>query len=269
MKIIGATYCTLIVLFLLMPIFVLVPMSMGSSYIPEFPPTSWSLKQYYAIFNSDEWVNSALLSLRVALATTVLATTFGTMAAFALVRGNFSAKALFNGVLLAPRFVPIIISAVGFYAIFADLHLIGSEVALILAHTIIASPFVIIIVMATIRGFDRSLERASRNLGADQFQTFFRITLPLIQPGIVSSAIVAFIISFDEVVVSIFISGSRMSTLPKKMWDSLVFEIDPALPAISSIVLAITLILFLAVGWTRSLATPTNSRAGNSDLEDE
>ncbi len=260
MKILAGVFCALLLLFLLAPVMVLIPMSLGSAEIAEFPPRSLSLDQYRKFLDSRPWLQSAATSVRVGLATTVAATTLGTMAAFGLVRGTFRGKAALSALLIAPRFVPIIITALAFYALFAKLRLIGSEWGLILAHTILACPYVIIIVSATLRGFDRSLEQASRTLGAGPVRTVIEITLPLIRPGMVSAALVAFMMSFDEIVVAIFISGTRAVTLPKRMWDSLTYEMEPTLPAISTLILLATLVVFAAAGWARR--TAARLRAG-------
>ncbi len=255
MKVLAAVFGGLVVLFLLAPVIVLVPMSFGSAHIPEFPPRTLSLDQYRQFLGSKPWLDSLATSVRVALATTVAATTLGTMAAFGLVRGSFPGKAALSALLIAPRFVPVIITALALYALLARLRLVGTELGLVLAHTILASPYVIIIVSAVLRGFDRTLEQASQSLGAGPLQTVVRITLPLIRPGVASAALVAFVISFDEVVVAIFIAGTRAATLPKRMWDSIVFEMEPTLPAISTLTLLGTLLVFLLVGWTRRAAT--------------
>ena len=254
MRILAGVYGALIVLFLLAPLLVLVPMSLGSADIAEFPPRSLSLAQYRKFFESRPWLESVAISLRVAFATSVVATTLGTMAAFGLVRGAFPGKAALSALLIAPRFVPVIITALAFYAFLAMLWLIGTEGGLILAHVVLACPYVIIIVSATLRGVDRSLEQASRSLGANPLRTVLHITLSLIRPGMVSAALVAFVISFDEIVVAIFIAGTRTATLPKRMWDSLVFEMEPTLPAISTLIVLATLLAFVAAGWTRRAA---------------
>jgi ABC-type spermidine/putrescine transport system permease subunit II len=251
---VAALFGGLLVLFLLAPVLVLIPMSLGSAEIAEFPPRSLSLDQYRKFLDSRPWLESAATSVRVALATMAAATTLGTMAAFGLVRGAFGGKGALSTLLIAPRFVPIIITALAFYALFARLRLIGTEGGLILAHTILACPYVIIIVSATLRGFDRTLEQASRTLGAGPLRTVLYITLPLIRPGIVSAALVAFMMSFDEIVVAIFLSGTRTATLPKRMWDSLTFEMEPTLPAISTLILLATVVVFAVAGWARRAA---------------
>jgi putative spermidine/putrescine transport system permease protein len=254
MRILGSVFGGLAVLFLLAPLLVLVPMSLGSADIAEFPPRSLSFAQYWKFFDSRPWLESVGTSLRVAVATSVVATILGTMAAFGLVRGTFRGKAAISALLIAPRFVPVIIIALAFYALLAALGLIGTLAGLVLAHIVLACPYVIIIVSATLRGFDRALEQASRSLGASPFRTVLHITLPLIRPGIMSAALVAFVVSFDEIVVAIFIAGTRTVTLPKRMWDSLVFEMEPTLPAISTLIVLATLLVFVAAAWTRRVA---------------
>jgi putative spermidine/putrescine transport system permease protein len=262
----AALYCGIVVAFLLGPVLLLVPMSLSASIVPEFPPHVLSLKQYRDFLDSGVWLTSLGTSVRIALATAATATVLGTMATFALVRGTFRGRGIASTVLLAPRFVPVIIIALGFYALFAQLHLVGNEGALILAHTIIAAPYVILVVSATLRGFDRSLERASQSLGASPFTTVLRITLPLIRPAVLGAALIAFIISFDEIVIAIFISGTRVVTLPKRMWDSLVYEMEPMLPAISTLILLTTVLVFVLAGWARRgakrLSTHRNTLGG-------
>ena len=251
MRVTATVYCTLMVLFLLAPVIILVPMSFGSSIIPEFPPRSFSLDQYRDFLSSGPWMDAVFTSVRVAIAAMIAATVLGTMASFALVRGRFFGKTPASAIMMAPRFVPIIITALAFYALFAQLRIVGTELALVIAHTIIAAPYVLIIVSATLRGFDRSLERAAQSLGASPFRAVLGVTIPLIKSGVVSAALISFIVSFDEIVIAIFISGTRAVTLPKKMWDSLVFEMEPTLPAVSTLILLSTLFLFVLAAWAR------------------
>jgi putative spermidine/putrescine transport system permease protein len=268
-RVLAGVFCGLMLLFLLAPGLVLVPMSLGSAEIAEFPPRTLGLDQYRKFFASRPWLESVATSLRVALATTIAATTLGTLAAFGLVRGAFPGKATLSALLIAPRFVPVIITALAFYSLLAQLGLVGTEAGLVLAHTILAGPYVIIIVSATLSGFDRSLEQASLSLGASPWQTARRVTLPLIRRGIVSAALIAFAISFDEIVVAIFISGTRTATLPKRMWDSLVFEMEPTLPAVSTLMILATLGMFAAAGWARRTAARLREAApaAGADIE--
>ena len=254
MKIVASIFSVMLLIFLLAPSMVLIPMSLGSAEIAEFPPRSISIDQYKKFFQSEPWLRSVATSFKVALATMVFATVLGTMAAFGLVRGEFRGKTSLNAFLISPRFVPIIITALAFYAFFAKLRLIGTVWGLILAHTILACPYVIIIVSATLRGFDRSLEYASRILGAGALRTVWNVTLPLIRPGVISAALFAFMFSFDEIIVAIFISGTFTETLPKRMWDSLTYEMEPTLPAISTMILIATLFVFAAAAWAQRAA---------------
>lgn len=264
MKIAAAIFSILIIVFLLAPFLVLIPMSFGSADIAEFPPRTLSVEQYKRFLESKPWVQALFTSIRVAVATMVISTTLGTMAAFGLVRGRFRGITAISSLLIAPRFVPIIITALAYYAFLVKIHLIGTEYGLVLAHTILACPYVIIIVSSNLRGFDRSLEQASRILGASPLQTTLRVTLPLIRPGIISAALFAFMLSFDEIVVAIFVCGTHTETLPKRMWDSLTYEMEPTLPAISTLILVATILVFAIAGWTQSTATRLRSTGGDS-----
>jgi putative spermidine/putrescine transport system permease protein len=249
----GAVYCVLVAAFLLAPVMVLVPLSFDPSIVPSLPPRAWSLNQYRAFFANPAWIAALGVSARVGLGAMATALTLGTLAAMALVRGRARALVPAGAVVLAPRFVPVIIIALSLYALFARLHIVGTERGLILAHTIIATPYVVVIMIASLRGFDRSLEHASLSLGASQVRTLAQVTLPLLTAGLVSAALTAFVVSFDETVVAIFISGTRAATLPKKMWDSLLFEMEPTLPAVATLVLLCTGTVFAAIAIARAV----------------
>jgi ABC-type spermidine/putrescine transport system permease subunit II len=260
MRAAGIIFCSLVCIFLLAPIAVLVPLSFDTSIVPSLPPRTWSLGQYEAFFSSSRWIDAIWVSVRVGIGAMVLSVVLGTLASFALVRGRFRGKEAGGMIMMAPRFVPVIIIALAFYALFARLGIVGTELGLILAHTIICTPYVIIIVSATLRGIDRRLEQASMSLGMPPIGTSGRITLPLIGSSLASAGLIAFMVSFDEVVVAIFISGTRATTLPKRMWDSLVFEMEPMLPAISTIILLATLLVFVLLILARFAATRLATR---------
>jgi len=198
-------------------------------------------------------MSATVRSVEVAALTTLAATTLGTAAALAL-RRPFRGRAVVSLVVLAPMVVPVIIVAIGIYGLYARLQLVGTLAGLVLAHTVLALPFVVIVVTATLRGFDETLELAAQNLGAGRWQTFRRITLPLIRPGVIAGALLAFITSFDEVVVAIFVSGSRQPTLPKQMWDGIRTEIDPTVAAVSTLLIAVTTVVLAAVTLVRRRA---------------
>ena len=236
-----------VLLFLLLPAFIVIPMSFGSSEYLKFPPVDFSLKWYIEFFGSAPWMGSLWLSFQVAFMTTLVSTVIGTMTSLALMRGVFPGKAVVHAILLSPMIIPVIIVAIAVYGLYAKMGLIGTRTGLVLAHTILAVPYVILIMTSNLDRFDLSLELASMNLGADRLHTFFFITLPLVLPGMITSAIFAFITSFDELVVANFISGIRGTTLPKRMFDGIRLDVSPLVASVSSmlIVLSILTILFI------------------------
>jgi len=246
--------CTLILLFLVMPIFIIIPISFSASRFLKFPPEGFSLQWYTRYFESRNWISATLRSFEVGILTTILATVLGTLASFALVRGEFGGKRLIYGVILSPLVVPVIITAIGIYYVFSRLQLIGSLMALVVAHTVLALPFVVVNVTATLQGYDVTIERAALSLGANRLKTFFKVTLPIIWPGIMSGALFAFITSFDEVVVAIFLCGSK-PTLPKQMWDGIRIAINPTISAVSSLLIVLSIILLLTLQLVRGRKT--------------
>jgi putative spermidine/putrescine transport system permease protein len=255
----GRRHLTLIALgvailvFLALPLAVVIPISFSAAKYLTFPPPGWSTQWYERYFGSREWMSATLRSVEVAVLTTVAATAVGTAAALAL-RRSFRGKSLVSLIIVAPMVVPVIIVAIGIYGLYARLQMVGTVHGLVLAHTVLALPFVVVVVAATLRGFDETLELAAQNLGANRWQTFRLVTLPLIRPGIVSGALLAFITSFDEVVVAIFVSGARAPTLPKQMWDGIRTEIDPTVAAVSTLLIVVTTAVVGAITLVRRRA---------------
>ena len=234
-------------MFLLLPIFIIIPISFSSARYLMFPPPGFSLQWYENYFFSRSWMDATLVSLQVASITTITATILGTLLAISLVRAKFPGKDLFYSFAVSPLIIPPIISAISLYFFFSKLHLVGTIFGLVTAHTILAIPFVLVLVSATLKGLDETLERAAISLGASPLKTFFYVILPNIRPGIISGALFAFIISFDELVIVIFISGAKTVTLPKRMWDGIRLEIDPTIAAVSSILIAISILLMVCI----------------------
>jgi putative spermidine/putrescine transport system permease protein len=243
--------CTIIFLFLILPIFVIIPISFSSARFLQFPPQGFSLQWYADYFGSRTWISATLLSFKVGIITMLCATFFGTLASLALVRGNFKGKKLIYGILLSPLIIPFIIVGVALYYFFSELHLIGSMWGLVIAHTCLALPFVVVNVTATLQGFDITLERAALSLGASRLMTFIKVTFPLIRPGVITGALFAFITSFDEVVIAIFISGSRTVTLPKQMWDGIRVSINPTISAVASLLIIFSVLLLFSTEMLR------------------
>ncbi|UCE07030.1 MAG: ABC transporter permease [bacterium] len=240
--------CGLIFLFLIAPLVIVIPISFSSAKYLQFPPTEFSLQWYKNFFGTDEWVRGALNSLKIATLTSLLASALGIPTALALTRYKFKGKQLIQSFLISPMITPVIIIAIAAYFFFANLHMIGSTWALVISHSILAIPIVLVTVSASLHGFDQTLELAAMSLGANRLKTFFKITFPLIRPGIVSGALFAFITSFDEVVLAIFVATYRSITLPKHMWAAMRQEIDPTIAAVSSLLVTGSIIIILIVG---------------------
>jgi len=235
----------LVLFYLILPILVVIPLSFSSASYLSFPPPGFSLHWYRNFFTRADWISSAWLSIWVGLAVTVLATALGTPASVALVRGRFAGKGLVNAFILSPLIVPGIIVAIGIYFFYARLGVVGNPIALVLAHTCLAVPFVVINVSATLYGFDERLEYAAMSLGASPWGAFRQVTLPLIRPGVLAGSLFAFITSFDELIVALFVSGTAAVTLPRRMWEGIRFEIDPTIAAVSTILVAFSGALLL------------------------
>ncbi|MGA2990769.1 MAG: ABC transporter permease [Candidatus Korobacteraceae bacterium] len=233
--------------FLVVPVLFVFPMSLSSSMIFELIPEKPGLTQYARFFGSSNWMRAVLMSVQAACGTTVLATILGVLASLGLHRFPTRWRASLEAMLILPRIVPSIVFAVAAYSLFLRVGLAGSLLGLIVAHSILATPFVVVLVSSALAGFDRSQEEASRSLGANQFQTFFRITLPQIRLAVFAGALFAFNVSFDEVVVTLFISGTYTKTLPVKVWDAILYEMSPILPAISALIISVTLLIMVPV----------------------
>jgi putative spermidine/putrescine transport system permease protein len=243
--------CVAIGIFLILPIFIVIPISFSSAKFLQFPPPGWSLQWYQAFFNSPAWMNALKTSATIAVPTTILATVLGTAAALALIRSKFPGAALINAVIMAPLIVPVIIAACGIFAVFRLWGLIGTVAGLILAHTALAIPFVVVTVSASVRTVDRRLEQAARGLGAPPLVAFRRITLPLILPGVLSGALFAFVTSLDEVIVSLFISTAQVRPLAVQMWSDVRGAIDPTIAAVSTLLFGFSLVVLLLVSLMR------------------
>jgi putative spermidine/putrescine transport system permease protein len=241
----------LIGVWLLAPMLVVIPMSLTDRRSLGFPPSGWSLQWYERFFTEEQWHGALLTSVQIALLVTVLATVLGTAAAFALVRGRFPGKGAVNALLLAPLVVPVVIVAIAVFGVYLRWQPSGTVLGFVMAHTALALPFVIITVSASLRGFDRRLELAAANLGASPATTFRKVTLPLILPGVLSGALFAFITSFDEVVVALFLQSPDVRTLPVQMFTSVTREVDPTIAAASTMILVLTTALLVLFAFTR------------------
>lgn len=229
-----------VTVFLLLPTLVIMPMSVGPERYLSFPPNGFSLRWYAAYFGDADWINATLFSLEIGVVTTLTATVVGTMLALALVRGRLPGKGLVELLVIGPVIVPHIALAVAMFLVFEQLRLTGTLIGFAMAHTILALPFVVFTVLAALYRFDAELERAALSCGAGPIRTFRYVTLPLIAPGVISAALFAFIISFDEAVVSFFISNLDRKTLPRKMFEDIDYNISPTLAAVATMLTLLT-----------------------------
>jgi putative spermidine/putrescine transport system permease protein len=237
----------LVLLFLIAPILAIMPLSFNSETFFSYPMPGYSLRWYEDFFTNDRWQGALRLSLLLAFLTTILATTLGTLAALGLSRGNIPFRASIMAVLISPMIVPIIISALGMFFFYAKLDLLGTLPGLVLAHTALATPFVVITVTATLSSFDRTLMRAGESLGASPSTVFFRVVMPLILPGMISGALFAFVTSFDEVIAVIFIAGPEQRTLPRQMFSGIRELISPTITAAASVLIVISTLMLVTV----------------------
>ncbi len=237
----------LVFFFLLAPILAIVPLSFSSGQFLTYPIPGFSLRWYADFFTSEKWIGGLVNSLIVGVSATVFATALGTLASLGLVRARFRGKGLIMGILMSPMIVPLVITAVGFYFFFAPLGMTASFTGLIVAHTALAAPFVVVTVTATLQGFDMNLARASASLGAGPATTFFKVILPLIAPGVASGALFAFATSFDEVVVVLFVAGPGQRTLPREMFSGIRENISPTITAVATILILFSVVLLLAL----------------------
>ncbi|MEU7892282.1 ABC transporter permease [Nonomuraea sp. NPDC049152] len=238
-------FCALIGVWLVAPALIVVPLSFTDKPSLKFPPDGYSTRWYANFFGDSAWMSALGTSVQVALLVTVVATVLGTAAALGLTRAKIKGLAVAQGSMLAPMIVPGVVLAIGTYAVFLKLQLVGTLVGFVMAHTVLALPFVIIPVTASLRGFDRRLEDAAASLGASRWTAFRSVTLPLVAPGVASGALFAFVTSFDEVVVSLFIQSPYLQTLPVKMYASVTRETDPTIAAAATMIIVLTTTLVL------------------------
>jgi ABC-type spermidine/putrescine transport system permease subunit II len=229
--------------FLVLPVLTVIPMSLNSSMAFELFPSKPGFTQYQRFFASPEWMAALGRSVQVALGTMLVSTFLGTLAALGLRRLRARTRRLLEAALIAPRIVPSVVFAVAVYYVFAAAGLVGTIGGLVVAHSVLAFPFVVVFVGSALQGVDPALEEASLSLGGGPVTTFVRVTLPQIRLAVFGSALFAFNVSFDEVVVTLFISGVRAKTLPVKVWDAIFYEITPILPAISTLIIVASVLV--------------------------
>lgn len=256
-------YAIVVLIFLVLPLIIIIPLSFNASPYFTFThkmltlnPEGFSLRWYDKFFTDPDWLNAVKNSFIIAPIATLIATAMGTLAALGLSRSHMPFRAFITSVLILPMVVPLIITATALFFFFSSLHLVNSYIGIILSHSILGVPFVVITVTATLSGYDNRLTRAAQSLGASPTYSFFKVTMPLILPGIISGALFAFMTSFDEVVVVLFLAGPVQRTMPLQMWINLRYNIDPTILAVATLIilLSVTMLLTLEMLRRRSMS---------------
>ncbi len=235
----------LVLIFLVVPTLLVIPMSFSSSQYLEFPPREWSLRWYRNYFDSRAWMQATATSFKAAALTALVATPLGTLAAYGLATSRFRAARALHVLLISPMIVPVILIGIAVFYVYVKIKLNNSLAGLVLAHSMLAVPLVLIVVTSALAQFDRNQEMVARSLGASRPYAFVTVTLPQIRFAVISGALLSFLTSFDEVIVALFVSGGANSTLTRNMFLALRDQIDPTIAAISTLMIAVTSLLFV------------------------
>ena len=254
--------CGAVFLFLVAPILAIVPLSFNSEPWFTYPLAGFSFRWYQDFFTSERWQVALFNSAVVAIFATLLSTGLGTLAALGLSRGQLPLRGLIMSILISPMVVPVVITAIATYFFYAIVNLVNTYAGIILAHTALATPFVVITVTATLTGFDHSLTRAATGLGASALYAFRKVTLPIILPGVISGALFAFVTSWDEVVVVLFLASPDQRTLPRQMFSGIREQISPTITAVATLLLVFSVVLLTSVELLRRRSERLRGLAG-------
>ena len=230
----------IIMILLVLPTLIVIPMSFSDSQYLEFPPETWSTRWYGHYFGSPEWMRATVTSLKVACLTMLVATPVGVLAAYGLHASNVAFVRAAFVLMLTPMMVPLVLVAIGAFYAYVQLKILYTVTGLVLAHTVLALPLVVIVTGSALKSYDMAQENAARSLGAPRWKAFMTVTLPQIRFGVITAALLAFLTSFDEVVVAMFISGGDNPTLTRNMFNALRDQIDPTIASISTIMILVT-----------------------------
>lgn len=256
--------CGAIMLFLVVPCLLVIPMSFSDSNYLSFPPKSWSIRWYKSYLFAAEWQEATVVSFKVATMTMLVATPLGTAVAYALASLNNRVAAFIRTLFLLPMMVPVILIAIGAFFAYIRLGLNNTLTGLVLAHTVLALPFVLITVTNGLQTYDMNQERVARSLGASRFKAFLTVTLPQIRFSIMAAALLAFITSFDEVVVSLFVSSGENTTLTRRMFANIRDQLDPTVAAVSSLLMCMSIVVLVGVQFARRRERAVKARPGEA-----
>ena len=257
-RVLGSVLSWLGYLFLLLPSLIIIPISFGGGRELRFPPTSLSFELFVQFFNDVQWWGSAMNSLIIASATTVVALVVGLPGAYALARASFPGRRLLEMLTLAPMLIPVVVLGLGMYMHLAVLAMVDSLIGIVLAHAVLVLPFMVVAITSGLRHTDRSLESVAMIMGAGRCRIFFEVVLPQIKPSVLVGILFAFLISFDEVIVSYFITGPSTTTLPVKMYSAIRWEISPVLAAVSTMLTLVSLLVCVGIMRLQNLTERTS-----------
>jgi putative spermidine/putrescine transport system permease protein len=247
----------LVMIFLVLPTLIVIPMSFSASQYLEFPPREWSLRWYQNYFGSVAWMQATATSIKAGLLTALVATPLGTLAAYGLFVSRLRGTVIIMSLLMTPIVVPVILVGIGVFYAYVKIKLVNTMTGLVLAHSMLAVPLVVMVVTSALKSYDMNQEMVARSLGASRPRAFLLVTLPQIKLAVVTSAVLSFLTSFDEVVVAMFVSGGDNSTLTRNMFNALRDQIDPTIAAISTVMILISTTLILV---SQALARPGRRR---------
>ncbi len=230
----------LVMVFLVAPTIIVIPMSFSDSQYLEFPPRTWSVRWYEHYFASYEWMSATRTSLLAAFLTMLVATPLGIMAAYGLFVSNLRYAQLIFLLLISPMMVPVVLIAIGVFYVYAKMKMVHTLGGLVLAHSMLAIPLVLIVVSAALKSYDMNQEMVARSLGASRFRAFMVVTLPQIRFSVITASLLSFLTSFDEVIIALFISGGDNATLTRGMFITLRDQIDPTIASISTIMVLVS-----------------------------
>ncbi len=259
-KVLLRGFAILVALFLVVPVFIVIPLSLSNSPFLQFPPPGWTTRWYSQLFADPEWMDALWRSAQVGLGSMVLAIALGMAAAYGLVRGRRRLLSWAEPMLLLPMMVPIIVYGAGAYVVALSFNLVGKLWVLLVAHAVIALPYVVINLTAALRTTDERLELVAQSLGASPFTAFRKVLLPLIYPAAIGAGLIAFALSLDEAVMALFLTGDAAPTLPAKMYTSIRYDLNPLVPTAAVLMIAISLVVFLLLGLIQAQAARRGGR---------
>ena len=239
------TTAILVMVFLVIPTLLVIPMSFSASQYLEFPPSKWSLRWYENYFNSKSWMDATATSLKAGVLTALFATPIATMAAYGLHVARLRHSNMLLMLLLTPIVIPNILIGIGIFYVYVQLKLVNSMLGLVLAHSMLAIPVVMLVVGSALKTFDLDQELVARSLGASRIKAFWMVTLPQIKFSVITGAVLAFLTSFDEIIVALFVSGGPNSTLTRNMFNALRDQVDPTIAAVSTLIVLVTTLLLV------------------------